>query len=355
MAFRSRLGDLPHDVLCHVMRQCDQDSRTACFTACKALSTAATASGVWDSVSFTDLDYSAVDFVRQRGIQTVTITTGCPDDVSWFLNRLADLGHDDLLRDLTIVITPTRRLPWDLLISASRHCRLRALRLEVQDLQTTCEVPFPRDGRLLDLETLSIEERTEDAKQLVVFFSGAHARFPSLRRLNLDVGLSDVMDGLRHMPNLRHLRYIYDEEEGGETFENADMEGARLDVLELSVGSNIDNRHLCRELEKCDVAELVLVVNDEYLDLRHRLSPSVHTLRFLLNVPHVDIHLDFPFLKESAVRVVSLQLQPWIVDNVAPHPCLVFEHAAVSEFSTLCCSRLSVDVHPSTRVLLTPV
>ena len=351
-----KLPDLPHDVLCHVMRQCDQGARVACFTACKSLGAAASAPSVWERVTLRDLDTTAVEFVTSRRLVEVHITTACPDDVSWFLNKLADRGDADLLRDLTIVVQSTRRLPWDLLVAASRHTSLRSLRLEVQDLHTTCEVPFPRDAQLLHLETLSIVERTEGAKQLVVFFQGAHSRFPSLRRLELDVALSDVVDGLCHMPNLRQLRYAYDEDEGGETYENADMEGACFDVLELAVGSGIDHRHLCEELQKCTVHELVLVVNDEYVDLRHRLSPATHTLRLRVNVTHVDVHLDFPSLRDSALRRIVVEFEPWIADDpvlaLAAHPCLMIAHAPVHEFCALCCSRLQLDAHPATRVML---
>lgn len=352
--------DMPADILCDIMRVAGQSARVQSLLACKALHAAASAPGTWSAVDFADLDCTAVDFMVRHRCAAVHIVSSAPDDVSWFMHRLADIGCDSCIRELRVDIASVQRLPEDLLCGVARHRELRTLAVFVDDLEQTCEVHFPRTAQMLHLHTLRIVEASPDSRQLVVWFDGSQSRFPALRSMELDVGLSDVMAGLCHFPRLRRLVYRCDDDEGGETYEDVNMVGCDLDELQLDVGVDVDMRRLCRQLERSSVRRLVLHVNDDLLDLSRKLSPALERLELSMCTTHADVEIDFPNLRQHEhLRLLEVYVgAPWIQTDptlvASCHHCLTFQHADVSEWIALMHSRVHLALLSSTRVCVSP-
>lgn len=308
-----RLQHLPHDLLCHIMRQACQADRVACMTACRSLLSAATSQGVWSTVCFTDLDSSAVRFMDMHRCPVVHITTACPDDVAWFFDMLATLGIDCVER-LSVRMEPTPRLPADFLRGIGGQTRLKHLKVDIASLEEPSEVYFSRDHGLTSLQTLEIVERTEGSKRLVLWWEASHSKFESLQTAVLDVGLSDVMTGLRHLPRLKRMVYNFEAEEGGETYEDAELQGLDVDVLELTVDCETDYATLGEQLGLVTrVGSLVLNCEDEYVDLTSFEWTQVESVSLRMFTTRADVKLDFEGMRLSRrLRRVDLGIgAPW--------------------------------------------
>lgn len=361
-----RLSDLPCEVLARIVGACDQPDKVACMTACKALSAAATAVGAWnDRVTFRDLDASAVAFMVRHRCPSVSIDTACPDDVPWFFDKLHAAGVA-CIRELEVRLSggspggggggrrAVQRVPMDLLAPVARHATLRCVRLGVEGLEDTCEIAFPADTHLPELHTLEIvEEPLDGCRQLIVWFADAHAGLPALETLVLDVGLSDVMAGLRRLPALKRVRYRYDEEQGGETFEDVSLTGLDLDCLETAVAEETAYADLWRELAACTVRRLVLHLMDDWLYLSDPLSPALQEIVVFLHEAHADVKFEFPVLSSlKHLGAVTLAVAPWL-EQQGQHATMVFSTVAVPEWIRFF-QTTAVTMPPSTRVLLSP-
>lgn len=353
---QSSLGTLSHDVLCTIMAASDQATRVSCLTCTKALSRAVLTRGVWDSVTFGDLDCTALEFMDVHRVATVVIRSSCPDDVSWFLGRVADQGID-CIRHLDIEISGAYRMNSDFLDAVSRLVSLETLRLVMKDIEREAELAFPRVCGLLNLRQLDIIEvpGEELMKKHFVFFNGSHSRFPNLERLTVDVCGSDVMSGLRHMPSLRRLSYLADEDDGEETYEDAELEGCVLDELEIEVPSDTDYLHLCSELRKASVKRLVLCVGDSTASLMHPINEDIQDIVLRFNCSHAEVWLDYPFLRTyKALRSISVEYSRWVGEMVpvAIKHTIEFRHVPnVQQF----CGWVADKVHNAhARVLCDP-
>lgn len=354
--------DMPDDVLSHIMALADQPERATCMTACKRLKQAASAPGTWQRVTFYDLDHSTVSFMTRHRCEEVVIHECSPDDVAWFFERL---WHNNIIcvRSLTVRFGPIDRVPGDLLIGIGRQRHLRHLDLGIEDMTGTCEVFVDRAHELQELRTLRIQERARPgtAKQLVLWFEGSQARFTSLVTLDLDLGMSDVMSNLKNMAQLRHVAYRYEDDEGGETYEDAEFEGLQLDTLELDVGCDIDTHHLFRQMELCRVRHTVLNVKDDWLDIADKMSPAMESLTFRMHVTSAEIRMDFPFLAaHDRLRLVRVQIgAPWITDDMmienSCHHALVFSHVHYLNDWIRFAQKTTLDLHHLTCVTLSPM
>lgn len=315
---RGPLCDLPHDVLCNIMSLADQPTRVACMTSVKALSRAARSQGVWASVTFSDLDNTALEFMDVHRVPTVMVRTACPDDVSWFAEKLAGSGID-CVRHLDIEVSGAYRMNYCFLDALAKLKSLETLRLVMSNLERDTELAFPRWARLPNLRCLDIIEQPSDdlMKRQYVFFNGSHAGFPKLERLVVDVCGSDVMAGLCHMPSLRSVAYRSDEDVGDETYEDAQLEGCTLDALVIDLGMDTDYQHLCSELHRASVKRLVLCVDDTTACLMHRINDDIQELVVRFNCSHADVCLDFVYLRGyKDLRSISVEYEPWIEDMI---------------------------------------
>lgn len=353
-----RLTCLPGELLCAIMKHAGQEGRVSSMLATKALSAAALGVGVWDSVIFRELDRTSVNFMIRHRCPTVAFDDCPPDDVAWFLHMLADTGCGDCITDLTIDIGTVQRVPADILCAVSRHRGLLSLDMIINDCDLTCEISFPVDCHLHELRHLSIVEI--ESNQIIVWFQGSHARFGSLASLCLDVALSDVMTGLRHMPLLRTLTYRCDAEDGGETFEDVCMAGVELAHLELDIGGDSDMAHLSREMESCTVDTLVLHINDDYVDLTRAFSPALRRLVLSMYTQDADVELDFPNLVDAKnLRDISVVIgAPWILSDTsmldACHFDLSFRHVPDVTAWMDHVRGLKLDINESTRLIVNP-
>lgn len=353
---------MPEGVLAEIMRAAGQRARAQSMLASRALHAAATAPGVWESVTFTDLDQTAVRFMLQHRCPRVAVTTSVPDDLSWFLGRLAQQGADDCIVDLRLDVGPVLRLPSDLLAAVARHRALREFALFVDECEIACELAFPRTAQLLDLREMTIVDSSTDTKNVMVWFNGSQSRFPALEALHLDVGLSDVMAGLCHMPRLRELVYHFDGDEGGETYEDACLRGANLDVLDIMVNNDTCTNHLFLQIELCSVRKLVLQLHDDYLDLTHPLSPALEELALGIHAHQAEVALDFPSLAAlPRLRRVAVAITSgWLLTNShlleTACSCLVFQHAGTIKnwMALFGGSRARLELPASTRVCICP-
>lgn len=353
-----KLTDLPCDVLGEVMRRVRQRDRIACMTTCKALHAAAMLPASWRALALTELDRTAVDFLLAHPCPCISVRSRRPDDIAWFLHAVADGGCNAVIQELYIHMGAVKRVPNELLAAVSRHAELRCLAIDVDEVRRTSEVFFPAGHRLQRLERLAIREHSPVTRQLIVWFAGSQPAFPALREVELVVGISDVMVGIDSMHNLRHVVYRCDEDEGGETYEDINMEGASLDVLEIDIGLHTDTRRLCRQLMHASVRRLVLYLNDDYLDISWPMSPDLEELVLGMCVETADVEFDFLTLRDDHPRLASVELMvaaEWLQGPEGPlrEHTLVFRH--VPQLSEFVAFAPKVHVEPTTRVCISPV
>lgn len=306
-----KITALPSDVLSYILRVTDQTARVSCLLACKALYNATKVHGSWPHVTFHDVDLTALEFMDHHRVSHVTITTATADDVAWFLGRMADQGIV-CLHDLKVQLGRVHRVPSDLLIQVARHTGLTSLRLVFERIERSSEIFFPKAHAMTRLRTLEITETfEEDTKNLVVWFTGTRVKFPALEHVSLNVSVSDVLAGIPDMPCIKTMTYKYDHLDSGETFEDMRMGTGTLSRLALDVGYETEYAHLCRELNKTTLEELVLMVNDDHVDLT-LLRANIGHLVFRMNVETADVLIDFEWLRQRTLRRLTVEREPWI-------------------------------------------
>jgi hypothetical protein len=305
---------LPRELLHRIMLAADQGSRMNCMRSCWALHRAAKEPGVWDSITLYDVDATAVDFVRDNRCSRVLLAGAQPDDVSWFLHRLADVAHEQL-QHLDIELGAVERLPQDLLSAVGRHPRLRSLRLVVKECARPAELCFAwqEAAALGELERLTVAELDED-KNVSLWFDDTQAHFRSLREVHLEVACSDIATGLPHLPALRSLVYRSDPD-GDEDYGDLSMAGADLDRLEIDVSDFTDYPTLWDQLRRARVRSLVLNVHD-HTDITH-VGPALESLELRMAGELSRVHIDFPTFSARHPRLKRLATSaaPWLEDE----------------------------------------
>lgn len=358
MTRRPTLADLPHEVLSHIMRLADQDTRVSCSMATKALCAAARARGVWTAAEFRDVAHpSALEFMDVHGVPHVCIDTQFPDDTAWFFEKLAGTGVD-CVRQLRVRIAcdgEVPRVPRDFLGGICRQTLLRSLDIRVDNLARSSELVFPQGWDLPSLESVEIVEKTrpELSKELVVFFGDV--RMPRVRRLVVDVSLSDVMRTISRLPSLREVVYRYDEGAGGETYEDVLAADATLDLLDINVGCETEYNLLWREVARASVRVLVVHVSDEFVDFRYPLSPALERLELRLDVTHCMVHMDFAHLAEAPnLREVHIDVTPWVRDAapVSEHVIEFNDTPSIDDWVRLVTRVRLVPMHPSIKLCI---
>lgn len=357
-----RLQHLPHDVLCHIMRHAGQEARVTSMSVCRSLHAAANSPGVWTEVTLYDLDQSAVKFIDRHRCDVVRIVSRCPDDVAWFFEQLAERDVA-CMRCLHIGFGAVPRMPMDLMCGICAQRGLQHLSIRVASLDATSEIFFCKHHQLRELQTLKITEDTEDARQLVVWLDDTHARFRRLHTVELSVGMSDVLAGLRQMPSAQRVAYSFETDSagggGGETFEDMDLAGAVLDRLELDVDCEVDVVTMAEQLDKCRVGTLVLNVKDEYMDLTHGFGGDVDHLVLCMHMSHADVKLDFERVLDCrGLKRLSVRAAPTLTPDDVGSYTLYFERvASLAEWAavTVQGGPLQLDLLPRTHVHLSPM
>lgn len=353
---------LPLDVMGEVMKRADQDTRVACLTVSKAWHCAAMLASAWDEVRFQEIDRTTLGFmVRQPCIRRLHLHTHRPDDAAWLFDALADAGHDEQLREVHVRIGPVQRVPSSLLRALARHAGLHTLCIDIAHIDKVSELSFPKGHSLTKLERLCIREHSGVTRQLVVWFNGTQTRFEALREVDLRVGMSDVMVGVDGMRSLRDLAYLCDEEEGGETYEDINMEGANLDRLELEVGIHTDFARLCAQMHNASVRTLVMHLNDDFIAVSMPLSPDTRHLILGFRVDAADIELDFPVLRDHHPKLEKITVgatAEWITtDADILESCdhtLVFRNIPSFPQWLAYVTKVQLDVATTTRICMTP-
>ena len=351
------LTQLPPDVMIEVMRQTGQEDRIACMTASKALSHAALLPAVWDSVTFRELDRSALNFLMGHPCPHVRIESCRPDDVAWFLATLADMGHGTVMRSLVIELGCVERVPDMLLEEVSRHSELRELSIRAQEIKYGCEAGFAADHQLTKLQRLRVVDDTPEGRQLVVWFRGPKG-FGALESVHFEVSMSDVGTCAGFMPQLRTLVYRF-EPYGGEELDDLLLAGCCFDLVELDVDANTHCRRLFKQLARASVQHLVLHLNDDHILLDRPMSPDMHTLTLDVCSDAVDIEIDFQTLQEQHPRLGTLRVQLGGVllggDAMDAEHTLVFRHVPAVRDWLRFFTRVRLETTPSTRVMISPV
>ncbi len=363
MPRRPALPALPLDVMGEVMKRASQDARIACLTVSKAWHCAAMLAAAWDAVRFEhELDGTALDFMlRQPNIRYVYIVTHRPDDAAWFFDAMADAGLGAQIHEVHLAIGPVQRVPTALLRALSRHSELRTLEIDITDINKVCEVAFPPNHSLAKLQRLRIREHSDATRQLVVWFGDSQSRFKALEHVHLEVGVSDILAGVDGMKALRHLTYLCDDDEGGETYEDVNLKGANLDHLEIEVGMYTDVDWLYLQLQRASIRTLVLHVFDNYLGIRTPLSPDLRHLVLGFRTDAVDFELDFPTLRDYHPKLEKLTVavtanwileDPDLLDNC--HHNLIFRHIPNFAEWLAYVTKVHLDVAPTTRISMIP-
>lgn len=341
-----KLTDLPVEVLSRVVCGTEQEDRVACMLVCKALRAAAALPGTWSAATVLRADPSAADFVLTHRVPSLCLARCMLDDAAWLLHELADRGGD-FVRELVVRAGVVRRVPRDLFAAVGRHAELRSFEMDVERVERPCEAFVPSLSRL---ETLAVREHTPDLRQLALWFDGAACA--RLRDVELHVACSDVMCAV---PASRSLVYRSGDDDGTDSYDDVDLRGVTLDLLELDIGFNADVRRLYRHLAKASIKRLVLHVHDDYeecLDMYRPLSRDLEELTFGMCTEDAEIEIDFAMLRDEHPRLKRLVVRHSVQLHNAHHT-LGFHN--VPSFAEWLRFAPRIDVPATTRVYIQPV
>lgn len=272
-------------VLRRIASRVDQATRVACCVASKHACNALRHPSVWQQASVYKLTDHATAFLKQMDTRVVTIEIPKlveAHSLEWFLAGLHPQIHTLRLCVEDLSLTS----PHSIMSCICDLSELQQLVIECAIVrQPTC-IAFPPDASLRELKTVRITEFSEE-RMLEVYFDDA--RLPALKDVFLEVNTSDVLVNPKLYPSLLSVCYFASHE----TYEDAHLEGVRLDGLSVNVMNKVAMGYLlCTASRAGQLGTVTLrcfsdVHIDAYLPTRAlylHTMPSVSTVEFLFPV-----------------------------------------------------------------------
>lgn len=351
------LHTLPAEVLQRVLRGADQETLThGLFLASKGLYAAARDPSLWREVYLDELDASALRFVgtTATACERLFIENPCPDDVGLFLEDLST-RYPEVAEDIQAinVCIPGRctRVPNHLIEAiCAGYPSLRTLTIRLQGgvEDENNDLVFPPRTRLALLEELEISEvpDDDDDPNLCVYFgAGAAKTMPSLRKISLRLGNSDVLcsDVISNLPALAVLVYRSDYE--GYDPETLRMDGVSLDFLSVSIHDNSDFPNLLRALAGCARPVGTLVVR-AHSDVTFGAGVPANRLSVQVLEPGAIVQFDYQSLLNDSPDLRRLAVLTSDEDEEEEEVCV--------RFVAVPCATDWIKLHGALKMVLSP-
>lgn len=286
---------LSAEVLRKVAARVGQATRVACCLASRRAFAALQTPRLWQHVSVYELDDHALAFMQQMDTRDVYVEVPLVTDVGVLERFIA--GLPPRTRQLSLWVKDACVTKAHSIMSCI--CDLNELEILVVQFsvlrQPMC-LAFPSDADLPNLRTVHMTEHGQE-RHMEVYFDGV--RLPALKDVILEVRTSDVMATLRRFPRLSSVCYFGTKE----TYEDARLEGVRLDGLSLNVLNTTAMGFLQSAVARADhVGAMTLlcfcdVCVEAYLPTRTlyiRAMPSVSQVEFMFHavrgLEHLSVH-----------------------------------------------------------------
>lgn len=277
-------------VLRRIAAALDQETRVACCVATARLREALEHPSAWRRTVVYAPNSHALRFVCRVRPEVLHLPGAEVRHAEWFLDQLVAEGAHVGLQELHVTFAPVCALAAPALLpTVADFPGLRQLTLEFESVSRSGCLVFPGEcGGLRALEYLRITERPVrpgTSRTLEVYF--ADARLPQLREVHLQVATSDVLAHVPRFPQLRVVRYGAERE----NFEDADLEGAKLDLLHADVRDTTAMHYLTVALERAAYIDRVQLAcfADMFFDASvaaAHLSVQLHPPASQLDVVH---------------------------------------------------------------------
>lgn len=315
-------GDLPPEVLVRILRRCDQTARVLARQTCRAVKEAAEDRCLWRSMTIVTFDDSGVQFAGLAAPEELVLRPRSPDDAAAFLDDLADREPEAAagVTRLRVAVGSVERVPNALLATACRLRNLEALEVTAQEVRRETHLSFPArvSDMLPRLRSLRVAELNPEPKHLTLHFRESPTRPPclaALETLSLDVASCNLLAfGASALPSAKVVSYHNDDD----MYDDLDLAGMDLDVLELTLGFDAHVPHVYDQLSLMRrVGTLRLLSWD---DLHVDTPIPAECLELCLLVPETCVQLDLLALRAEcpALRRVSIGRAP---DESDPPQC----------------------------------
>lgn len=289
---------LSPEVLRCILAKADQATRVAACASARRVFDAAAHPSVWRRTTVYSPDTAALTYLRRVRPETVHLVHHDARAVESFLEGMRAQGLAASVTALDIDIGAAGRLPCAcaLLDYVAEFERLEELAITLRDVpQPTC-LAFGAGCVLPRLRAIKIWDRSATRKLEVYLVD---AKLPELRAVDVEAATCDVLARVPEYPRLRSVRYVAQDE----SFEDANLDGARLEVLDVDVRDTLAMHFLEVALARARYIEHV------YLGLRAdaRFEAFVNTrhVHITLHEPAASVVMAYAALRGLGTVVVE--------------------------------------------------
>lgn len=225
---------LSSEVLRCILAKADQATRVAACTSARRVFDAAAHPSVWRRATVYTPDTAALAYLRRVRPETVHLVHGDIRAVESFLDGMRAQGLAASVTALRLDITAAGRLPCAcaLLDYVAEFERLEELAITLRDVPKPTCMAFSPGATLPKLRALRIRDASRPSKLEVYLVD---AKLPSLEAVDVEAATCDVLARVPEYPLLRSVRYRAEDE----TFEDAYLDGARLELLDVDVSDTL--------------------------------------------------------------------------------------------------------------------
>lgn len=221
---------LSPEVLQCILAKADQATRVAACASARRVFDAAAHPSVWRRVTVYTLDTAALAYLRRVRPETVHLVHHDTRAVESFLGGMREQGLVVSVTALQVDITAAGKLACGcaLLDYIAEFERLEELAITMHEVPKPMCLAFGTGSVMPKLRAIKIADRSEP-RRLEVYL--VDAQLPELQVVDVEVATCDILARVPEYPRLRSVRYMA----GDESFEDANLDGARLELLDVDV------------------------------------------------------------------------------------------------------------------------
>ena len=281
---------LSADVLRCILAKTDQATRVAACASARKVFDAAAHPSVWRRTTVYALSSAALAYLRRVRPETVHLVHHDIRAVESFLEGMRAQGLAASVTAMRVDVSGAAKVPCAcaLLSYVAEFEKLEDLDIRLDSVPKPTCLAFSPGAALPRLRTLRIKD-TSSPRRLEVYL--VDARLPALESVHVEAATCDVLARVPEYPGLKHIKYFAEDE----TFEDANLDGARLELLDVDVRDTLAMHFLGTQLTRARYIEHVYM--SLYADVRFDAFVNTRHLHLHLCKPATEITATYAALR----------------------------------------------------------
>lgn len=289
---------LSSEVLRCILAKTDQTTRVAACASARRVFDAAAHPSVWRHTTVYAPNSAALAYLRRVRPETVHLVHHDIRAVESFLDGMRAAGLVASVTALRVDILQAARVPCAcaLLNYVAEFEKLEDLDILMSDVPKPTCFAFSPGATLPRLQAIRIRD-TSTPRKLEVYL--VDAKMPALETVHVEAATCDVLAHVPEYPRLRSVRYHAEDE----SFEDANLDGARLELLDVDVRDTLAMHFL--EVAMAHARYIQHVYLGLHSNMRFQAFVNMRHLEVTLHKRATEVTMAYPALRGLGTVIVE--------------------------------------------------